>query len=249
MQKQYHILMVIILISVIFLIDFTNYFVKGLGSKHLISTRIISAVEKQKSNYLSKTDEFGYVVIYNVTLDKTTAEIGENITVSTVYTLISNPNYAGSGKIGVLNNNSGWFEYKNSLIDGIELYNVTELISIDPNYFDPFDNANGKVEIEIFEISNPSNFMLYQNSSEESLEIKKADVNYSLVEQKPLTIFSNDTINFCFLIHNEHTKRYVLSNTRVNISVINGNNSIDFSKNTDSNGFLNFTINCSVLGP
>ncbi|MFX1295769.1 MAG: hypothetical protein ACFFD2_13070 [Promethearchaeota archaeon] len=212
-------------------------------------SKINLSVEKDQNQiYYQNFDKFGYVKIHNITIDRTIAEIGENITVSTVYSLKPNESYAGSGRIGLYNQDSGWLIYENSLIDGVEFYNVTEIFSIDPNLFDAFDTCQGRVEIEITNIFDPWDFMSTSNKTNEVLELRKANLNYSIIEQNPLTIFSEDILNFSLLIHNEHTKKYISSNNYIEFNIFNENKSFNFSKYTNSNGILNFSVNCSSLG-
>ena len=176
---------------------------------------------------IQKSDEYGNVTIFNVAMDKITAAIGENITVSSVYSLSYNVGYEMEyGMIGI--EKFGWYEYENTLIAGVENFNISEIISVDPNHFDANDTCTGRVEIKIYEILNPLNFKIYTNFTIETLEIRKARLNFSLVEQYPLTVFSQDLLNFSFQVHNEHAQNYVFSNGNVTISVNNQNASLTF---------------------
>ncbi len=209
-------------------------------------TPLIEETNKSGRNY-KKLDEYGIISIHNLTIDKVSAEIGENITVSSLYSLLCNPGYQREyGMIGI--DTPSWFEYENSLIDGVSYHNVTEIISLSPNYFNASDVCNGRVKIKIFNMSNPMDFIIQDNVTENSIELKKAQLNFSLINQSPSIVFSNDLLNYSFFISNEHTEKYVFSNGYFKINVSNGNLSQSFSKYTDSKGFLNFTINCSVLG-
>jgi len=200
----------------------------------------------QNKNNLQDLDNFGFIIIYNVSLNKLNAEIGENISISTVYSTLCNENYQLEyGRIGI--NKATWFEYKNSLIDGVMYHNITEIISINPAHFDSLDNCKGKVELKIIDMFDSENFMIYQNYSTEYLEIVKAKLNYSIIEQNPLTIFSKDIVNLSFLIYNEHTTHYPFSD-RIDIKITNGQKSLNYSKNAESNGHLNITFNCSLIG-
>ena len=207
----------------------------------------LNPIQNEFRDEIQKLDEFGNVSIFNVTIDKISAEIGENVTVSSVYSLFCNDGYEREyGMIGI--EKFGCYEYKNTLIDGVENYNVSEIISLTPNHFDGNDICKGRVEIKISNILNPMNFKIYTNFTIENLEIRKAKLNYSLIEQYPKTVFSQDLLNFSFQIYNEHAQDYVFSDSNMKIFVNNQNNSLNFSKYTDSDGFLNFTINCSSLG-
>ncbi len=191
-------------------------------------------------------DDYGTVSIYNLTVDKTFAEIGENVTVSTIYSMQCNPGYLREyGMIGL--DKPTWFEYRNSLIEGVEFHNVTEIFSITPVRFNASDLCKGRIKIKIFNMSNPMDFIIYSNQTENDTEIRKAQLNYSLLEGPPSAIFSSDFLNLSFFIHNEHTETYAFANGRIKINLSNGENTLNFSENTDSQGILNFTVNCSAL--
>jgi len=201
-------------------------------------------------NNIHILDEYGYVNIYNVTFNKMNAEIGENITISTVYSFICNTGYdRGYGYIGIQKSGLEYFsDYKNSLIDDVEYKYISETFYLDPNKYNSTDICQGKVEIEIIDIINPTNPpIIYSSLTNENLEIRKAKLNYSIIEQNPLTIFSKDLANFSIFIYNEHTKKFQFSNNNIEIMVSNENKSLIFSKKTDSRGFLNFTLDCSLL--
>ncbi len=197
--------------------------------------------------YYETLDEYGVVNIYNLTVDKTSVEIGENITVSTVYSLQCSPGYLREyGMIGI--DKPAWFEYRNSLIDGVNFHNVTEIFSITPDRFNASDLCKGRIKIKIFNMSDPMDFIIYSNQTENDTEIKKAQLYYSLIEKSPSVIFLTDFLNLSFFIHNEHTENYAFSNGHVKINLSNGENTLNFSEYTDSKGILNFTVNCSALG-
>jgi len=190
----------------------------------------------------------GNMKIFNVTIDKTTAEIGENITIGTFYSFVCNEGYERNhGYIGIYNLESfDWIDNKDILIDGVEYYNVSERFTIDPDKYNAADVRQGKVLLEIRDIFN--NFANACSSlTNENLVIRKAKVNYSIIEQSPLTIFSNDLVIFNISIYNEHTKNFCFSNSPINITAINPYNSLTLIKNTDSKGFLNFILDCSLL--
>lgn len=233
---------------IIFLIIFSSTFVLIIiDHKFSKKSSYIKPDQDEFRGGFQKLDEFGNVTIFNVTIDKIIAEIGENVTVSSVYSLFCNDSYEREyGMIGI--EKFGWYEYKNTLIASVENYNVSEIISIDPNHFDGNDVCKGRVEIKISNILNPMNFKIYTNFTIENLEIRKAKLNYSLIGQYPITVFSQDLLNFSFQIYNEHAQDYVFSDSNMKIFVNNQNNSLNVSKYTDSDGFLNFTINCSSLG-
>lgn len=251
-MKKYYFYLLIMLISIIVLTMLVTY----LHTKMLVFNSMADQINNnsQKDNnkeYLQSLDEYCNINIYNVTINKLIAEIGENVTVSTVYSLICNEGYEkGYGKIGICKSGGNLIEYKNSLIDGVEYLNISETLSIDPYDFNAFDICKGRVEFEIFNILDPENPppKTYANYSKEDLEIRKAKLNYTLIGLDPLTIFSDDIISFNLLIHNEHTKYYIYSNNYIEGFILNKNKSLNFSKWTDSNGFLNFTVNCSLLG-
>ena len=193
---------------------------------------------------------YGYVEIFNVTIDKTTAEIGENITIETVYSFICNEGYErawgiiGVNKLGMVN----WIDCKDNLIDGVEYHKVTESFSLSPNKCNAADICQGRVKIGIRNSLDPDQpEEEYISQTNENLVIQKAKLNYSIIDQNPLTIFSNDLVVFNIFIYNEHTKNFGYSNSPINITAINPYNSLTLIKNTDSKGFLNFTLNCSLL--
>jgi len=200
------------------------------------------------SKYLTLSDVYGDIFIYNITFNKPIVEIGENITISTVYSFLCNEEFKrGYGWIGI--ENSVWYEYKNTLIDGVSFYNCSETISINPTHFNSLDLCKGRVELKVIKILDPLNYTIYSNTSINSFLVTKAQLNYSIIHQFPLTVFSSDLLNFSFKIYNEHTENYVLSNESVRIYVQNENKSLNMTQKTDFNGLLNFTINCSILGP
>ncbi|NVM54417.1 MAG: hypothetical protein HWN66_12000 [Candidatus Helarchaeota archaeon] len=238
---------IIICLTILFTVFFINLSQRSLNFKSSEERLHVEQQGDGAEDNFQKLEPYGYVNIFNVTMDKIIAEVGENITVSTVYSFLCNEGYERDhGWIGI--EKTAWFEYKNSLIDGVEYYNVTEIISVDPNHFDAFDIGKGCAEVAIREILNPMNVKSYSNSTAENLEIRRAKLNYSLVEQYPLTVFSTDLLNVSVLVHNEHAKKYVFSNDYIEINISNKENSLNFSKDTDFNGFLNFTVNCSLLG-
>ncbi len=198
-------------------------------------------------NSYQKLDRFGVVMIYNLTVDRTSAEIGENVTVSTVYSLHCNPGYHQEyGMIGI--DTPTWFEYRNRLVDGATFHNITEVIPIVPNHFDGDDICKGRVKIKIFNMSDPMDFVIYSNQTANEILLEKAQLNYSLIEQTPLIPFSHEILNLSIFIVNEHSTKYAFSNSSIRVNVSNGANAVNFSGVTDSNGHLNFTINCSQLG-
>ena len=229
---------------------FTSYSLGNLFSKFLGDDFNLKNLQINKpQNRIHSLDEFGYVNIFNLTMDKKTAEIGENVTVSTFYSFVCNPGYErGCGYIGI--ERFGGFNFidsRDSLITGV--YNIiSETFSLDPNKYKAADIYQGKVEIAIIDTDNPAfPVITYQNLTSENLTIAKAKLNYSIIEQNPLTIFSKDTVYFSLFICNEHTKKFHFSDNSVEIVVFNEKNSLNFSKKTDSAGFLNFTVDCSLL--
>lgn len=191
--------------------------------------------------------EYGIIDVYNVTIDRIIAEIGENITVSTVYSCLLNEGYFLSyGRIGIYK--ATWYQYLNRISEGFLVHNVTEIISIDPNYFDSSDICTGNVQIRIFNLTDPFKRIDFINNSKESLELRRAGLHYKIINQNPLTIFMGDKINLSILVHNEHTEKYVFSNENININISSSENSQIFSKNTNISGIFNLTIDSSILG-
>ena len=243
MYKKILQLVFIALFITIFISSFIIICPCKISDKNLTS---IEEHDKEKS-LLHKSDEFGVLNIYNLTINKNSAEIGENITVSTVYSLLCNPGYRRDyGMIGIYT--PTWFEYENSLINGVEYYNVTETIRISPNRFNGSNVCNGMIRIKISNISNPMDYIIYENFTIDDLILSKAQLNYTLIEQAPLITFSDDLLNLSLFIYNEHAENYLFSNGLININVSNEGTSLNFSKYTDSKGFLNFTVNCSDIG-
>lgn len=237
--------LILLLITIFTSYSLGNLFCKFLGD----GFNLKNLQANQPQDRIHSADEYGYVNIFNLTMDKRTAEIGENITISIFYSFVCNAGYEreygiiGTARFGGFN----FIDSRNNLITGI-YNNISETFSLEPGKYNATDICQGKVEMAIINTDNPAfPVKIYQNLTTENLTITKAKLNYSIIEQNPLTIFSNDSVYFSVFIYNEHTKKFPFSNNTIKISVYNEKYSSNLSRNTDSNGFLNFTVNCSLL--
>lgn len=220
--------------------------------KNTHDMKFLSSALNPGKTIINTTEVLYDFTVYNVTINKNMVHIGENITVSTVYSLqlyegfdLTLTTFVG---IEIINGGSPkTFGFYNALSDNVFFQNYTADVSVSPDWFDAGDIVRGVVEFIFFNESSgdKSSFSYWSNNN---CLIQKASLHYSLLDQSSLTVFSDETLQFSAKVCNNYTKTYPFSNENISIEIKNEIGSLNIAELTNSEGILNFTINCSLLG-